>query len=228
MAMPMSQNNDPGKSPAAVKPMVVALAIVSLLTSGLIVLYMVTRPGDGAATAADVPVWYDLPDFSLVDHEDRPFTISDFRGGQVSIVNFIFTRCQGPCPRMTSAMAGLQIELRKGPMWDRVQLVSVSVDPEHDTPAVLRQYAGWAHAEPGKWRFVTGSRADVWKLIVEGFKLPVGEATDNPAEPIFHSQKFVLVDGTGRVRGAYDGLEPEAREKMLRDVDVLLSKATGR
>lgn len=210
---------------------IVALAAASLLTSALVTLSFLKRrgaagevAGPGDAPVPGVAVWYALPEFALTDDKGQPFTRADLAGGRVSIVNFIFTRCQGPCPRMTSAMAGLQAQLRETPMWPRLQLVSVSVDPEYDTPPVLAQYAGWAHAEAGKWRFVTGSRAAVWDLIVEGFKLPVGEAVDNPDEPIYHSQKFVLVDGQGRVRGAYDGLEPEGVAAMLRDVQTLMGE----
>ncbi len=202
--------------------LVLLLAMSSLLTTAMIVLNDMAR-GAGERLAKAPPVWYELPRFSLVDHEGRTFTSDDLRG-RVSLVNFIFTRCQGPCPAITSVMAGVQFELQKTAAWEHVQLVSVSVDPEHDTPAVLAQYAGWSHAAPGKWRFVTGPRADVWRLIAEGFKLPVGETTNSPAEPFFHSQKFALVDGGGRIRGMYDALEPDARALMLADMHRLLAE----
>jgi protein SCO1/2 len=196
------------------------LALASLLTTALIVLNVIARHNGDADRP---PVWYALPEFDLIDHGGRPFTL-DAMKGRVSIVTFIFTRCQGPCPRITSALATLQMQLRDTPAWERMQLVSVSVDPEHDTPQVLAQYAGWAHAEPGRWFFVTGTRPDVWDLIVEGYKLPVGEATDNPAEPIFHSQKFALVDGHARVRGMYDALDTPARQAMLDDLARLIEE----
>lgn len=202
---------------------VVMLAIVSILTTGLIAINLLARREVEMQAASELPVWYALPAFALMDHEGRPFTL-DAMKGKVSLVNFIFTRCQGPCPRITSVMVSLQLTLQKTPVWDRVQLVSVSVDPEYDTPAVLAQYAGWSHAQPGKWFFITGTRADVWRLIVEGFKLPVGEADEDPLMPIFHSQKFALVDAAGRIRGMYDALESDARETMLRDVYALLKE----
>lgn len=201
---------------------IVLLAIASLATTLLIVVRVASRSPD-AASAQPPRVLFDLPAFTLTAHTGEPFGRDDL-AGRAWVVNFIFTRCQGPCPMMTSRMAELQRTLADTPAWrdGRIGLLSVSVDPDHDTPEVLARYAGWAHAAP-QWVFLTGSRDAVWRLIVEGFKLPVGEAPDDPQMPIFHSQKFVLVDSAGRVRGLYDGLEADGRTALLADLEHVLN-----
>lgn len=161
----------------------------------------------------DPPVLVAIDPFTLTDRHGEPFGLDDLRG-KVWLANFIFTRCPGPCPAMTSRFAELHIE-RSREGWDDLMLVTVSVDPAHDTPEVLAEYARLALGHPDsegfedRWRFLTGEREHVWRVVREGFKLPVGEA-DDPKEPIFHSQKVALVDRQGRIRGYFDALDNEA------------------
>jgi protein SCO1 len=189
--------------------------------------------GDTASThSTRPPILFSLPDFSLTERSGRTVTPADLRG-KVCIYDFIFTRCPGACPAMTSRLAELQIQLSKEPSWGDIRFVSLSVDPDHDTPAVLREYARLAHADDTHWLMLTGPRQAIWSLMKDGFKLPVAPNTADAVTPILHSQKFVLVDRTGRVRGYYDALEqrapeggtlPDERAKLLDDLQRVLAE----
>jgi cytochrome oxidase Cu insertion factor (SCO1/SenC/PrrC family) len=212
------------------KTLVILLAAVSLGTTALILINVANRRGPDAAIVGgaiaptgqlDPPVLVELPPFDLTERSGQPVKLADLTG-KTLITAFIFTHCEGPCPMMTSRMAELQKQLASHPRWSDIRLVSISVDPVRDTPERLTEYATWAHADPQQWLFLTGERAYVWDLVRNGFKLPIGE-TDNPQMPIFHSQKFLLIDGQGRIRGLYDGLEEEGRQKLLADLDKLLA-----
>ena len=150
--------------------------------------------------SAALPVLFELPPFSLVERSGRPFTREDLRG-RVSVADFVFTRCAGVCPAMTGRMARLRAALPAD-----VRLVSFTVDPDHDTPAVLRRYAEPLNAGQ-QWLFVTGGRTELHRLATEGFKLAAMETPDDRAAeegPFLHSSKFALLDGQARVRGYYD------------------------
>lgn len=149
-----------------------------------------------------LPVLGTLPAFRLVDQQGRPFGSADLRG-QVWVGNFIFTSCPSICPGLTRAMRSLQERYQAGRV--PVRLVSFSVDPENDSPAVLRAYARRFGADLSTWTFVTGPEAAVRSLIVDGFKTYLGRRerrSDNLVD-IAHAAHFVLVDGAGRIRGYY-------------------------
>jgi protein SCO1/2 len=154
-----------------------------------------------------------LGSFQLVERSGRMISETDLED-RVCIVSFIFTRCQLSCPRITSVMKSLQSRLEGSD----VLLVSLSVDPEHDTPQVLDEYARRYEADPQRWWFLTGSRPLIYNLIQRRFKLSVME---NPApdpegktEAIAHSERLALVDH-GRVVGLFDSNEPSALNALL-------------
>lgn len=177
-----------------------------------------------SATSDNPPVLFDLPSFNLVDQSGARFGSEQLRG-KIWIADFIFSRCAGPCPMMTHRLAQLQEQLSEHPRWEEIHLVSVSVDGDYDTPGVLQNYAQAAGAIPQRWKFLTGAQQDIWNLVLTGFRLPVGEAVKNAQMPILHSQKFVLVDRVGRVRGYYDALEPAGQERLLDDLSHVLPEA---
>jgi protein SCO1/2 len=150
-----------------------------------------------------------VPNFRFVNQNGQPFG-SEELAGKIWIADFVFTSCPGPCPMISSRMSELQRPLEK----TDVHLVSVSVDPEKDTPEVLRGYAERLHAQPGRWDFVTGSKPAIYNLSRNGFKLE----GDVPV----HSTRFVLVDRRGRIRGYYDALAPDAVTTLLADTSHLL------
>jgi protein SCO1/2 len=158
-----------------------------------------------------------VPPFSFLDQEGRTVTNRDL-AEQIWVSNFIFTRCTGPCPLMTSRMMELQLALQKRGV-EGVQLVSVTVDPEYDQPEVLAQYAESVRANPARWRFLTGPKDDVEKFVTRGMLQPLAEEPDGmPA----HSTRFVVVDGRGRIRSFQDGQDPEVVNKLLLDLGALL------
>jgi protein SCO1/2 len=171
-----------------------------------------------------LPTLGNLPDFSLVERSGRAITRADL-AGHPWIANFIFTQCAGVCPVLSKRMAQLQRALAEQG-FTTVRSVSFSVDPTHDTPTVLRVYAEQHHADAERWLFLTGARADLYRLISEGFRLAVAErsaeeATQRPGELITHSDRFVLVDGAGRIRAYYHGTDAAAVEQILADLRML-------
>lgn len=164
-----------------------------------------------------VPVLYELPPFSLVDSSGRPLRRDDLIG-RPHVAGFIFTRCAGVCPRMTSRMARLRDELPAP-----VGLLSFTVDPTHDTPAVLARHARALQAGP-RWLFVTGDQAALFRLAVDGFKLAAAALPPEQAAlegPFLHSPKLVLLDERARVRGYYDSDDEQEMRDLLRDVGRL-------
>jgi protein SCO1/2 len=172
-----------------------------------------------------LPEFGPAPAFSLTERNGDKFSSEELKG-KVWIADFIFTRCAGSCPLMSTQMRDLQESFAKS---EQVRLVSFSVDPAHDTPEALNEYAARYMAKPGRWFFLAGKEGEVAKLAIEGFKLPAGESSA-PADPsgfpdepaILHSQRLVLVDGAGRVRGYYDGTGMEVVQKLVADVRALL------
>lgn len=144
-----------------------------------------------------------VPAFSLTDQLGRTVTERDY-AGQVWIASFVFTRCPTVCPLLTAKMASLQKRLG-----DRraLRFVSISVDPEHDTPSVLATYATKFGAHAERWRFLTGPLADIERTVVKGFKIHMGQATPHATDPtlveIMHGEHFVLIDAQGTIRGYF-------------------------
>jgi protein SCO1/2 len=161
-----------------------------------------------------------LPEFSLrattsAGGAPRELTPASLRG-RVWVADFVFTRCSGPCPLLTANLAALRKALPEG-----TGLLSVTVDPDHDTLPRLAAYGAKFGAGP-EWLFATGEKAALTRLIKEGFLLPVAEdAKAKPGERVAHSTKFVLLDREARIRGWYDGEDPAARERLARDAAAL-------
>jgi len=167
-----------------------------------------------------------LPDFSLTDQGRNNHGRQELHG-KVWIANFIFTRCRATCPAQTIELSKIQRRLQENPDLSDVQLVSISVDPEFDTPEVLTDYAGQYSADTDSWSFLTGSRAAIWELSRNGFLLPVDESAVDATSPITHSPQFILVDRHQRIRGYYNGLSEEGRRDLLRDLHRVLEERKG-
>jgi protein SCO1/2 len=175
-------------------------------------------PGEGNGQSSELQKLFALPEFSLTERNGKPVTLADLKG-KIWIADFIYTTCPGPCPLLSSRFSELQKELAFAP---DVRFVSISSDPDNDTPEVLRAYADRFHAT-GRWLFLTGQKDQIQALANQGFKLSVVERPGSP-EPIIHSTRFALVDRQGFVRGYYDGLDPEAAERLVADVRKLLGE----
>src|SRR5262245_8920989 len=162
-----------------------------------------------------------VPDFALTERSGRTVRLDDLRG-KVWVASFVFTRCTGACPQITGTMARLQKELKDQP---NVWLVSISVDPKHDTPAVLKAYAGrFGAADPERWLFLTGEQEDVYRLVGKGFALGVQQtegAQRTPGNEVIHSSKLALVDRQSRIRGYFDGRQADDEGQPIDDLPKL-------
>jgi protein SCO1/2 len=163
-----------------------------------------------------------VPAFSLVDQDGRAFGSSEL-AGQVYVVSFFFTRCPSICPLLMHAVRRLQDEYDdrrvKG-----IHLVSISVDPEYDTPQRLAEYARQIGARAERWTLLTGDRDAIRTLAEDGFKVPVGtpESTGSPGMmDIAHTGRLVLVDAEGRIRGYYETTDLGLEEVFHRSRRIL-------
>jgi protein SCO1/2 len=166
--------------------------------------------------APPLEVFGDIPRFDLVSQDGQLFH-SQVLAGKIWVADFIYTTCPGPCPRMTSQMREVQDALQRLP---DLRLVSFTVDPANDTPAVLAAYAKLHGASPATWYFLTGPVPTLQMLDRDAFKLADINAT------MQHSTRFVLVDRQGRIRGYYDSLEASSIAKVIADVKALASERT--
>jgi cytochrome oxidase Cu insertion factor (SCO1/SenC/PrrC family) len=164
-----------------------------------------------------LPTFGTVPEFTLTAEDHRTITQRDLLE-KVSIVDFIFTECAGTCPMMSTKMSDLQRTLTGE---SAIQFVSYSVDPETDTPEVLTEYAKHYGADLSKWIFLTGNKSAIYRLSKEGFHLGLDIEGDNA---IIHSQKFVLVDHHGAIRGYYDSEDEEVMKNLVRDAKILSSR----
>ena len=161
-----------------------------------------------AGGGKELPVLVTLPPFALTDHLGQSFGTGQL-AGKFWIGNFIFTRCVATCPAQTANLGALRKRLEELPGGADVQLVSITVDPDYDTPEVLAAYADQAGADSEHWRFLTGSRENIWKLCKTGFKLAVADAPPEANTLVLHSDRFILVDRQGRIRGFFEGTTEE-------------------
>ncbi|MEN2993355.1 MAG: SCO family protein [Bacteroidia bacterium] len=162
-----------------------------------------------------------LPDFRLWTQDSLPFTRDSLRGW-IHVANYFFTRCPGICPRLSQSMYFLQEALQGRA--SQVRLVSYTVDPAHDTPAVLREYAAKYRADLNRWTFVTGPESTLYRLAREGYLLFTGRLPDTTKGELglVHSDALVLVDPDLRLRGFYSGLDSLHLRKLLDDIGLLL------
>ncbi|MCC6216121.1 MAG: SCO family protein [Polyangiaceae bacterium] len=158
--------------------------------------------GAGCARRSPPPDFGALGDFALTDQDGRGVTAATLRG-RVWVAAFMFTRCPKVCPRMTARMKELQ--RRAAARGIPLQLVSISVDNEHDTPERLRAYATEHGADLTTWAFLTGDHAEVKRTSVEGFKLALDGKLDPAADHfgLLHATHLVLVDRAGHLRGYF-------------------------
>jgi len=191
----------------------ISLMLISL--GGLLWLNL-RLTGKGLFGTAALPVLTQLPDFQLVERNGQKLGLADLRG-KVWIADFIFTRCPGPCPRMSSRMASLQRDLSGK---EGFGLVSITVDPDFDTQDVLAKYAAQYQAEKGRWFFLTGDKTAIHYLAKSGFL--VGGVDD----VTLHTTRFVLIDRQGRVRGYYSSSDEDELQKLRSDAGALL-RETG-
>lgn len=181
-----------------------------LLTLIGIAVVKILLPNPLAQASPPSPQLYQTARLTLTDQDGKSFSTDSLRG-HVWVADFIFTSCPGSCPIMSHQMAELQ---KKTPA--NVDFVSFTVDPKTDTPAVLKEYGQNLHADFTRWHFLTGTDQQM-KDAALGMKIAVQPAQGKFA--LAHSDRFLLVDGSGHVVGIFDGIKPD-------DVSRLAAEAT--
>ena len=172
------------------------------------------------AVAGPLPVGHAVPDFALTERSGKTVTKADLLG-KVWIAGFVFTRCSGPCPTLSARMQRLQLHFKEEPDF---KLVTFSLDPTVDTPAVLHDYASRFHADADRWWFLTTDKESAMHdLVKTGFFQTVIPARDG--KELIHSEYLVLIDRQGRIRGAYLGTDFENQPQLIADVNKLLSES---
>jgi cytochrome oxidase Cu insertion factor (SCO1/SenC/PrrC family) len=165
--------------------------------------------------------------FALVDRSGQTIRNEDLKG-HPWVVSFIFTNCAGPCFRVSSAMQKLQKEFL--PETD-LRLVTITVDPERDTPDVLKKYADGFQADPKRWYFLTdptGRKDKIYPLINNSFLMPAQEATGEMRAPGFefiHTNNVLLVDEQGVVRGKWLSTDEAEFDQLRRELRKRLRKS---
>jgi cytochrome oxidase Cu insertion factor (SCO1/SenC/PrrC family) len=190
------------------------LILIPIITAGL--LLWLRHVEVRALAQRTVSSYGTVPNFELVNQDGQRFGSAQL-AGKIWIADFIYTSCPGPCPMISTRMSELQKPLEK----TDVHLVSFSVDPEKDTPDVLRGYAEKLHAEPKRWDFLTGRKSAIYNLSHNDFKLAVSDGSDEAGIPV-HSTRMVLVDRHGAIRGYYEATDADAVTKLLADTSHLL------
>lgn len=177
----------------------------------------VTKVVDGKKT--QVTEYPRIPDYAFVNHKNQPFTQKQMEG-KIYVADFFFTTCPTICPIMKSNMLTVLERFKDN---DQVGILSHTIDPEHDTPAVLGKYADDLGLKGDMWQFVTGNREKIYDI---GQKHYMVSAMADPDEPggFIHSGSFVLVDKNRYVRGIYDGTSKESTAKLIEDMTLLLKE----
>ncbi|MSU43919.1 MAG: SCO family protein [Pedosphaera sp.] len=171
---------------------------------------------------ASMPVYSRVGNFQLTNQHGKPVTFANYKGG-VWLANIVFTRCPGPCPLMTKGMADL---LQSLPKDLPVKFVTLTTDPDHDTPERLKSFSETYKPDYTRWAFLTGSKTELAKLAVEGLKLTGVEKTadtrTSAADLFIHSTIMVIVDAQGQVRGTFEFTDAELSGKVLAAIKQLI------
>ena len=159
---------------------------------------------------------HQIADFSFVNQNGKTVTQKDYEG-KVYVADFFFTTCGTICPKMTANMAQVQTAIKNNP---KVMLLSHTVIPEIDSVPVLKKYAVEKGVDDKKWNLVTGDKKAIYDMARKSY-LAVKMGRPEEAYDMVHTENFVLVDTKRRVRGFYDGTNPQEVKKLISDIEWL-------
>ncbi|MGZ3788482.1 MAG: SCO family protein [Bacteriovorax sp.] len=177
-----------------------------------------------------LPVYYQVPEFTLTNEFNKPFGTKELMG-KYYIANFMFTSCPTTCPALMEKMDVIQNRIRG--LGTKAAIVTFTVDPTNDSPEVLFKYARKRNSNPFIWNFLTGKEADLKKIVIDGFKVPMGNkaAVEKKLEDkkvtlfdIVHTEKVVLVDDKGQIRGYY-GTDKVEMDRLMIDLGLLVNNS---
>ncbi len=185
-------------------------ALLAIFVSGLLVARQPLASLLGSGRLGFRQLSWEAPQFQGLAQDGRPVSEASLRG-HPWISSFVFTRCLTACPLITAKLRLLEREIDR----PDIRFVSFSVDPDFDTPEVLRGYAAKWGPTDSRWTLVSADR-HVVGAVASGFKVAVGPSGD-PADPILQTSLLFLVDGSGQVRGAYDSTDATAMRELRVD-----------
>jgi protein SCO1/2 len=199
---------------------------LALITLTLLGAFLLARLSTHSAPGQPLPVYGQIADFGLTNQNGRAVSLADLRG-QVWVADIIFTRCPGPCLKMTKQMKVLQDALLPD---SQTKLVTLTTDAGFDTPPVLKTYAERFGADPQRWMFLTGTKREIANLAIDSLKLTAiekkPEERESPQDLFVHSTIFVIADKRGQLRGVFEttgeGIDPQSvKERILAAVGRL-------
>lgn len=161
-------------------------------------------------------IFHTIPSFSLINQNGETINQSVV-DGKVYVVDYFFTTCQSICPIMSKQLDRVYKEQKD------IMILSHTVDPETDTPAALKEYAGKFNADPKRWIFLTGDKPKLYELARTGYLLDAQEGNGGE-EDFIHTQNFALIDKKGRIRGYYDGTDSSSVDQLITDIGFLLEE----
>jgi len=173
----------------------------------------------GTATESAGAIHFTVPAFVFVNQDSIPLT-NNFTRGKVWVVNYFFTSCPTICPKM---MAGMRLVQQAFPNDEQVGMVSLTVDPYHDTPAKLKRYAQNKNINLRQWQLGTGQKAGLYRFARNGLFITADDG-DGGANDFIHSDKIVLIDRENHIRGYYDGTDNDEITKLIKDIRRLKSR----
>lgn len=170
-------------------------------------------------------LYYTIPKFSFTNQSGREVSHKDYEG-KIFVTDFFFTTCPTICPIMSTQMSRLQHMLKEEGVMGDVMLLSHSVNPEHDQPDVLLEYADRIGADTTTWNLVTGPRKDIYDQAKNGYFINALES-DTAAGGFIHSDNFMLIDREMHIRGYYDGTSTKDVDQLFEDILSLLDDGNG-
>ena len=161
-------------------------------------------------------IYHTIPPFRFVDQSGDTVTDNMFED-KIYVADFFFSTCPSICPKMMKQMGRISDTTKDK---ENFMIISHTVNPSHDSVAVLAEYAKLVHADPKRWMLVTGDKKQIYDLAIDGYKLAVDEDPRAPGG-FLHSEMFVLVDKLRRIRGYYDGTDTSQVSKLINDIKIL-------
>jgi protein SCO1 len=177
-----------------------------------------TREKNG--TSVVDTVYYTIPKFSFTNQDNKIVSHHEYEN-KIFVADFFFTTCPSICPILSSQMARLQTLTKKEGLDHDVMFLSHTVDPEHDTPAVLKAYGDQLGADYSNWNFVTGRAEDIYDQAQDGYML-TAFPSDTAQGGFFHTDQVALIDRQMHIRGYYDGTSTKEIDQLFLDIKKLL------
>ncbi len=163
-----------------------------------------------------------VSDFSFTNQDGKTVTLANV-DGKIRVVNYFFTTCKGICPRMNENMTKVYQAYRGN---NEILILSHTVDPKKDTVGAMKAYSLHFDADPNQWMFLTGDKKALYEMARDEYLVTAVDdtATTDINSDFIHSERFILVDKGGRIRGQYDGLNAGEVNQLIGDIKELLKE----